>query len=143
MSTRKRLIAIVDDEVDIVQLFRDSLQTINGFSIFAFTEPNLALEHFAINRDAYVLVISDLRMPSIGGMELIKRIKDVNPFVRTILMTAFAIRDPLFQEYSKKELINGFLQKPIRLGDLRAEVNNQLDTYQRRKQESIIKVKNG
>jgi DNA-binding NtrC family response regulator len=90
-----------------------------------------------------VLVISDLRMPSIDGMELIKRIKDVNPFVRTVLMTAFAIKDPLFQEYSKKELINGFLQKPIRLDHLRVEVNNQLHTYQLRKQESIIKVKTG
>ncbi len=58
-------------------------------------------------------------------------------------MTAFAIKDPLFQEYSKRELINGFLQKPIRLDHLRVEVNNQLHTYQLRKQESIIKVKTG
>jgi two-component system response regulator (stage 0 sporulation protein F) len=93
-----------------------------------------ALEHFAINRDAYVLIISDLRMPSLNGMELIKRIKDVNPFVRTILMTAFTIKDELFQEYAKHEIINGFPQKPIHLSDLRAEVNNQLNAYELPKQ---------
>ena len=55
-------------------------------------------------------------------------------------MTAFAINDNLFQEYAKKGLINGFLQKPIRLDDLRAEVDNQLHAYELQKQESIVKI---
>ena len=141
MSTRHRLIAIVDDELDIARLFHDALQRIEGFSVFAFTEPKTALEHFAINRDTYVLIISDLRMPSINGMELIKNIKELNPFVRTILMTAYAIKDELFQEYVKQEIINGFLQKPIHLEDLYAEVNSQLHTYELQKQKLLIKIK--
>jgi YesN/AraC family two-component response regulator len=49
-------------------------------------------------------------MPSINGMELIKMVKELNPYVRTILMTAFALDDnDLFQEYAKRQLINGFL----------------------------------
>jgi two-component system response regulator (stage 0 sporulation protein F) len=137
---KKGLIGVVDDELDIAQLFRDALQTTNGFTIFAFTDPKAAFEHFALNREDYTLIVSDLRMPSINGMELIKKIKELNPYIRTILMTAFAINDDLFQEYAKKELINGFLQKPIHLGDLRAEVNNQLQTYQLQKQEPFIKI---
>jgi DNA-binding NtrC family response regulator len=131
--TRRRLVAIVDDEKDITVLFRDALQRVKGISIFTFTDPVAALEHFTINKEHYVLVISDLRMPGLNGMELIKKIKDVNPFSRTILMTAFEIDDKLFQEYSQKEIINGFLQKPIRLDDLFVEVNNQLNTYQLQK----------
>jgi DNA-binding NtrC family response regulator len=74
------------------------LQTTNGVSIFAFTDPKAALEHFAINREDYTLIISDLRMPSINGMELIKKVKELNPYIRTILMTAFALDDNnLFQ----------------------------------------------
>jgi DNA-binding NtrC family response regulator len=138
---KKGLIGVVDDELDIAQLFRDALQTTNGFTIFAFTDPKAAFEHFALNREDYTLIVSDLRMPSINGMELIKKIKELNPYIRTILMTAFATNDDLFQEYAKKELINGFLQKPIHLGDLRAEVNNQLQTYQLEKQESFIKIR--
>jgi DNA-binding NtrC family response regulator len=128
LSTRNRLIGIVDDELDIARLFNDALQRIKGFSVFSFTDPKTALEHFAINSDTYVLIISDLRMPSLNGMELIKNIKDLNPFVRTILMTAYAIKDDLFQEYAKQEIINGFLQKPIHLTDLYTEVNSQLHT---------------
>ena len=138
--SKSKLIAIVDDEDDIPNLFRDALGTINDITIFAFTDPVMALEHFKINKENYVLVLSDLRMPGLTGMELIKSLKNMNRFVRTILMTAFTINDDLFQEYTKKDLINGFLQKPIHLDDLRAEVNNQLHTYESQKQESIIKV---
>lgn len=100
----------------------------------------MALEHFKLNKQKYVLVISDLRMPGLTGMELIKKIKRINQFVRTILMTAFETTGDLFQEYSKKELINGFLLKPIRLEDLRKEVKSQLHTYELLKQESLTKI---
>lgn len=139
--SKSKLIAIVDDEDDIVKLFRDAIGKINGITIFTFTDPVLALEHININKQKYVLVISDLRMPALTGMELIQKIKELNPYVRTILMTAFAAEDDLFQEYTKKELINAFLEKPIRLGDLRAEVNYQLHTFELQKEESFIKTK--
>ena len=96
MVNKKGLVAVVEDELDIAQLFRDALQTTNGFTIFAFTDPKVAFQHFALNREDYTLIISDLRMPSINGMELIKKIKELNPYIRTILMTAFAINDDLF-----------------------------------------------
>jgi response regulator RpfG family c-di-GMP phosphodiesterase len=77
------------------------------------------------------MVLSDLRMPGMDGMQLIKRIKEINPSVRTILMTAFAIDDKkLFQEYAAKNIINGFLEKPVRIADLREEVNKQLKHHQ-------------
>src|SRR4030095_7350976 len=98
------------------------------------------LEHITINKERYVLVISDLRMPGINGMELIKKLKNMNPFLRTILMTAFESNDELFQEYTKKQIINGFFQKPIRLHNLREEVNNQIHTYQLQRQKSLIKI---
>jgi len=50
--------------------------------------------------------------------------------VRTILITAYAIDQDLFMQYAKKRIINGFLQKLIRLNDLRDEVNNQLLAYE-------------
>ena len=137
LANRKRLVAIVDDEKDITVLFRDALRRIKGISIFAFTNPLMALEHFTINKEQYVLVISDLRMPSLNGLELVKKIKDLNPLSRTILMTAFEIDDKLFQEYSKKEIINAFLQKPIRLDDLFVVVNNQLHTYELQKNSRV------
>jgi DNA-binding NtrC family response regulator len=129
-NKRSRLVAIIDDELDITVLFRDAIREIRGISIFIFTNPLMALEHFKINRKDYQLIVCDLRMPGINGIELIKRIKELNPLVRTILMTAFEIDDELFQKYVEMQIINGFIQKPIMLKDLVREVDNQLHIRQ-------------
>jgi len=121
-----RIVSIVDDELDIALLFCDALRTINGIQVFRFTNPILALEHLKINAKDYMLIISDLRMPIINGLQLLKTVKDLNPLIRTILMTAFQIDDSLFQEYITKGIINGFFQKPIDLKQLLAEVNKQM-----------------
>ncbi|MDW0167804.1 MAG: response regulator [Nitrososphaeraceae archaeon] len=121
-----RIVSIVDDELDIALLFCNALCTINGIQVFKFTDPILALEHLKINAKDYMLIISDLRMPIINGLQLLKTVKDLNPLIRTILMTAFQIDDSLFQEYTTKGIINGFFQKPIDLKQLLAEVNKQM-----------------
>jgi DNA-binding NtrC family response regulator len=124
---RKWLVAIIDDELDIVNLFREALNNIKGVSIFTFTDPMAAFEHYRINNSAYVLVISDLRMPGMNGMDLVYEMKKLNPSVRTLLMTAFEVNDKVFEEYIKNKIINGFLQKPIKLAELRAEVIKQIN----------------
>ncbi|MFZ0656434.1 MAG: response regulator [Nitrososphaeraceae archaeon] len=133
MFAQNRIVSIVDDEPGITMFFHEALRTIPGITIFTFTDPILALEHCQVKGYAYVLAISDFKMPGLNGMELLNKIKDSNRFVRTILMTAFEIDDILFQEYTKKKIINGFLQKPIGLHDLVKEVNTQLDSYELQK----------
>jgi len=74
-------------------------------------------------------------MPVINGSQFLKAVKDMNPQLRTILMTAFDVDDELFSCYRKKEIINGFAQKPIRLENLVQEVSEQLHFYE------MLKVK--
>ena len=133
LSKLIKIISIVDDEEDITFLFRDALNGIDDVMVCTFTDPRLALEHFQENKHAYALVISDFRMPGLNGMELFRRMKESNKFVRTILTTAFALEDKIFKEYVRKEIINVFLQKPIRLNVLRAEVETQLQSYEKQK----------
>ena len=127
------MVSIVDDDPDIIMLFHQALKSISGITIFTFTDPILALEHFQVNEYAYVLVLSDFKMPGLNGMEFLKKIKELNSFVRTILMTAFQIEDKVFREYTKKKIINAFLQKPIGIHDLLKEVNTQLHSYEMQK----------
>ena len=130
MSANNRIVSIVDDDPATTIFFNEALRSIPGITVFTFTDPILALEHFQDNGYAYVAVISDFKMPGLNGMEFLKKVKDLNRFVRTILMTAFEIDDTLFQEYTKKKIINRLLQKPIGLHDLIKEVNTQLDSYE-------------
>lgn len=124
-----KLISIVDDEEDITTLFHDALKGIKGITIFTFTDPILALEHFQKNKDAYVLVISDFRMPGLDGPELLRKMKDTNKQIRTILMTAF-VEDAILSDYTKREIINSFFQKPVRLNDFIEVVHSELHTYE-------------
>ena len=127
------MVVIVDDDSEITILFREALKHIEGISLFTFTDPILALEHFQVNEYAYVLVISDFKMPGLNGLEFLRKVKELNRFVRTILMTAFEIEDKMFREYTKSKIINSFLQKPIRIHDLLKEVNTQLHSYEMQK----------
>ena len=129
-SNTNRIVCIVDDDLDITDLFCDALQTMSGVTVFTFTDPILALQHFQVNEYAYVLVISDFRMPGLNGMEFLKKIRDMNRFVRTIIMTAFEIDHQTFRDYTKKKIINAFLQKPISINDLIKEVDTQLHSYE-------------
>jgi YesN/AraC family two-component response regulator len=63
------------------------------FQRFNLGKPIIALEHITINKTKYVLIISDLRLPRLNGIELIKKAKNMNPLVRTVLMTAFDFDD--------------------------------------------------
>jgi len=112
-------IAIIDDEPDLACLFKEALSQIDGAEVFAFTDPLLALEHFQTNHQNYMVIISDYRMPSMTGIELLSKIKDVNPAVTRIMMSAFEIQDELFEEC---KCVDKFLQKPVLMTDLINEV---------------------
>jgi len=127
------VIGVIDDEWDIVQLYRDALLA-SGFSVYAFTNSLIALEHFRVNRNTYVLIISDLRMPGMDGIGLIKKVKDINSDIRTLLITAFEVDDRIFHYYKKENLIDGILQKPITMKNLVTEVENQIKIQQLQEQ---------
>lgn len=126
ISKNNKIVSVVDDEQKTAQLFHSALNTLKGINVFEFTDPILALEHLKINKLDYAVMISDLRMPVINGVQLLKTVKDLNPSTRTILMTGYDIDNSLLQEYTKKEIIDCFLRKPIELGQLLSEVKTQI-----------------
>jgi DNA-binding NtrC family response regulator len=110
-------ILLVDDEFDITTILRQGLEK-QGFRVFGFTDPLLALEHFRINSNLYGLVISDLRMPGMNGYEFIKNIKRIKPDVQVFLMTAFEIDNQEFRRLLQSVKIDEFIQKPIAIRNL-------------------------
>lgn len=69
-------------------------------------------------------------MSGINGLELLKKMKNVNTYLRTILMSDYKVNDKLFHQYLKKQIIDKFIKKPINLDVLYQEVNNQVHAYQ-------------
>jgi DNA-binding NtrC family response regulator len=88
----------------------------------------MAFQHFTENKENYALVISDLRMPGLNGLELLKKVKTSNPNVRTILMSAYNFEEEeLYQEYMKETVINSTIEKPVTMNRLYQIVREELD----------------
>ncbi|MFL6396126.1 MAG: response regulator [Nitrososphaeraceae archaeon] len=90
MALESGSILVLDDEFDIINPIKHSLQRI-GLHVYAFTDPNLALEHFRINCKDYILVVSGIRMPGMNGFEFVRRVREINPAIKVLLMSAFEI----------------------------------------------------
>jgi DNA-binding NtrC family response regulator len=108
---------VVDDDSDIVQVLKLGLLK-NRFLVNAFTSPEEALQSFKSNAESYCLMLSDVRMPGLSGIQLAKKVKEINPAVKTVLMTAFEIRDSEFSKVFPSTQVDGFVQKPIGIRDL-------------------------
>ena len=132
MVANKKIVSVVDDDLNTTELFHIALsENIDGISVVSFNDPVIALEHFTANKDAYVLVIADLRMPSLNGLELLKKVKSSNPKVRTILMSAYNFdEDLLFLKYMEEGIIDSSIDKPVTMNRLYQRVLEQLNAYE-------------
>jgi DNA-binding NtrC family response regulator len=112
------VVSIVDDDVSTATFFHEALrQNIEGVSVFSFIDPIEAFEHFTENKENYALVISDLRMPGLNGLELLKKVKTSNPNVRTILMSAYNFEEEeLYQQYMKEHQLQRCKELNILVG---------------------------
>ena len=126
-SIHDKIISIVGYEIGHPQISDSSICSTEGVKVLRFTDAVNALEHFKIYRKDYALMISDLRMPVINGVQLLITVKDLNPLARTVLTTDFKYDNRLIQEYTKKRIINALLQKPVEPHELVKEVNKQID----------------
>ncbi len=111
-------IVVVDDELELATLFKAFLKN-EGFDVVSFTDPLLALEYFKETADKHSLIITDLRMPVICGIDLAKSIRKFDSKIKIFLMTAFEIRDLEDREDFKIARIDRLLQKPVHFSDLR------------------------
>jgi DNA-binding NtrC family response regulator len=122
---------VVDDDFDIVQVLKLGLLK-NRFLVNAFTNPEEALQSFKSNAETYCLMLSDIRMPGFSGIQLARKVKEINPAVKTVLMTSFEIRDNEFSKVFPSTHVDGFVQKPIGIGDLTNKILSIIGETKRR-----------
>ena len=69
-------ILVIDDNIDIANFVKILLE-LEGFNVDVFNNPFLALEYFKLNPKKFSLVISDVRMPDMNGVEFVAKIKKI------------------------------------------------------------------
>lgn len=123
------LILVVDDEPDVEALFRQQFRRelrAGRFAMeFAQSAP-MALQRITNAGDeSLILILSDINMPGMSGLELLPKAKAIRPDVPIVMITAYGDA-----ETKRQALENGaeaLLTKPIDFGSLRIEIDSRVE----------------
>lgn len=119
------IVLIVDDEPATAALFARLLEIDGAEKRTVLTASNDAEALTAVHSHACAVVISDLRMPGIGGLELMQRVRSISPDTVRIILTGYADVDIATAAINSGAIFR-LLQKPIAGAELRAEINAAL-----------------
>ena len=122
------LILVVDDEPDVEALFRQQFRRelrAGRFAMEFAQSASMALERIAdADEESLILILSDINMPGMSGLELLPKAKALRPDVPVIMITAYGDA-----ETKRRALENGaeaLLTKPIDFGTLRSEIDSRV-----------------
>ena len=118
-------VLIVDDEEELATLYKEFVVTL-GYQALSFTNPLLALEHYKQHVDKYSLVITDLRMPGMCGLEFANKIRELDSAVRIFVITAFDIADIESKWAVGTAKIDRVIQKPIKFPMLKKIIDQDI-----------------
>jgi len=107
-------ILVVDDEVPIREMIKKGLSQMGGFNVETAHNGLEAIER--VEKDIFDLVLTDLKMPEMDGLELLKNIKGTRPEVMVILMTAYGSIETAVE--AMRMGANDYITKPINFDDL-------------------------
>jgi DNA-binding response OmpR family regulator len=120
-------ILLVEDEPDIALAFKIGLED-DGFIVDAYTNPKEASANF--KPDLYDLLLLDIKMPDLNGIEFYQRMREIDKKVKICFITASEFR---YYGTITKEIIpilgvRRLLRKPIRINDLVKSITEELES---------------
>ena len=112
-------ILIVDDNEDLCTIFKEALEE-EGYKISTAVDGKQALAE--AKKTHFDLIITDKNMPRMGGIRLVRSIRELDPDTKIVLITGFGGK----QSYIKATELGAdeYLSKPLRIGDLKKFVSN-------------------
>ena len=119
-----RRVLLVDDELDIVYLVKVGLER-KGFEVDSYVDPILALQNF--KRGTYQLLILDIKMPKMDGLDLLDKIKKEDDKIKVCFFTAseeFASTYKNVFKNSQDKFL--FISKPISIPKMTKQIEQFL-----------------
>ena len=126
MTNQKTKVLVVDDDPNLTDLLVDTLVVI-GYEAYAAESAKTALE--VLRKEQIDLVISDINMPDMSGIELLEEIKKANRQLPVMLITGIGSDSIKDRAYSSGA--DGFLAKPFRIGTIESEIGKLLAGFKR------------
>ncbi|MGM0380864.1 MAG: response regulator [bacterium] len=119
-------VLVVDDEKEIVDMIVRNLK-LEGYDIEGVTDPKEALEK--IKEENIQVVITDIKMPRLSGVDLLKEIKKIDGIVQVIMITGYVTPSNIISSLSRGA--NDCLFKPLDMDRLKEAVDNSVEKLQR------------
>jgi DNA-binding NtrC family response regulator len=107
-------IAIVDDEKEMLEMLKTHLEKNKEYLISTYNNPVFFLDNYTSEK--YDLILSDINMPEMFGLDLLEKIKKINKDQKVCIMTAFSSLEKVLVAH-KKGACN-YIMKPIKLNEL-------------------------
>jgi PAS domain S-box-containing protein len=117
-------ILLVEDEYLILKAIRRLLKSY-GYSIYVAADGEEALEVFARHRDEIDLVLSDVGLPKMSGIDVFKKLKEMDPHIKVVLASGFFEPDLKFSLHQQGA--RGFIQKPYSNDEVLRKFREVLD----------------
>ncbi len=134
MKDSKSNILVVDDERSMREVLDIFLKN-EGHNVTTAEDGKAAIE--AIQKDIFDLVITDLKMPKVSGLDLLKSVKEISPNTIVVIITAFGTTESAVE--AMKLGAFDYIQKPFKMDDIRLVVNNALEKQRLKEEVSILK----
>ncbi len=110
---RQTRVLVIDDEPGITMLC-ERLLTRAGYIVRALTDPRLALE--AITKERFELLLVDIRMPDISGLDLVQQAREIQPDIAILSMTGFGTVETAIEALRRG--VDGLILKPFEKAEL-------------------------
>ena len=114
-------ILVVDDEKIVGDMAKVILQK-EGYEVETFTDSQLAME--ALQQKPYDLVVTDLMMEQVSGMDILREVNRLYPNTKVIMLTAYATLDATIEAIRGR--IFDFFPKPVKIDELKRAVKKAL-----------------
>lgn len=124
LPTGSERVLFVDDEKPLADIGKEMLGRY-GYRVTSRTSSVEALELFKAKPDHFDLLITDMTMPNMSGLELTREIININPNMPVILCTGFS--EKITEKSAKAVGIKAFLMKPVAIDDLTRAVRKVLE----------------
>jgi DNA-binding NtrC family response regulator len=109
MNNEKYSIVIIDDETEILNVLSRFLTRNSNFSVTTYSNPTVALN--SISNLKADLILLDIMMPQMNGLEVLEKLKANKPEQKVIMMTAYSTLDKVLK--SHKEGATNYVMKPF------------------------------